>query len=79
MWDEYVEAQVHGPVRWGADVVALVLDPSFRGIWVEEAAGRLGCAEVGVLGWGRVQSGWVSQAARARSRSMSRPRAGRAR
>lgn len=42
--DEYVEAQVHGPVRWGADVVALVLDPSFRGTRVEEAAGRLGCA-----------------------------------
>ncbi|MEU3019948.1 DUF3626 domain-containing protein [Nocardiopsis sp. NPDC007018] len=42
--DEYVEAQVHGPVRWGADVVEVVLDPSFRGTWVEEAAGRLGCA-----------------------------------
>lgn len=41
--DEYVEAQVHGPVRWGADVVELVLDPSFRGTWVEEAAGGLGC------------------------------------
>lgn len=41
--DEYVEAQVHGPVRWGADVVELVLDPSFRGTWVEEAARGLGC------------------------------------
>ncbi|MFE1166545.1 DUF3626 domain-containing protein [Nocardiopsis sp. NPDC058789] len=35
---------VRGCARWGADVVALVLDPSFRGTRVEEAAGRLGCA-----------------------------------
>lgn len=42
--DEYVEAQVHGPVRWGADVAELVLDPSFRGTRVEEEARGLGCA-----------------------------------
>ncbi|USY17132.1 DUF3626 domain-containing protein [Nocardiopsis exhalans] len=42
--DEYVEAQVHGPVRWGVDVAELVLDPSFRGTAVEEAARGLGCA-----------------------------------
>jgi hypothetical protein len=29
--DDYIEAQVHGPVRLDADVEALVLDPSFRG------------------------------------------------
>lgn len=42
--DEYVEAQVHGPVRWGADVAELVLDPGFRGTEVEEVARGLGCA-----------------------------------
>jgi Protein of unknown function (DUF3626) len=41
--DDYVEAQVHGPVRLGADVEALVLDPAYRGTDVEAAAGRLGC------------------------------------
>ena len=41
--DDYVEAQVHGPVRLGADVEALVLDPSYRGTAVEAAAGRLAC------------------------------------
>lgn len=29
--DDYIEAQVHGPVRLGHDVEALVADPSFRG------------------------------------------------
>src|ERR1700677_2630915 len=28
--DDYIEAQVHGPVRLSADVEALVLDPSYR-------------------------------------------------
>jgi hypothetical protein len=42
--DDYVEAHVHGGVRFADDVDALVLDPCFRGTSVEEAAGRLGCA-----------------------------------
>ncbi|GAB2989684.1 DUF3626 domain-containing protein [Saccharothrix stipae] len=42
--DDYVEAHVHGPVRVAADVEALVLDPSYRGTDVEEAARRLPCA-----------------------------------
>jgi len=41
--DDYIEAQVHGPVRLEDDVEALVLDPSFRDTAVEQAAGRLGC------------------------------------
>lgn len=41
--DDYVEAQVHGPVRLARDVEALVLDPCFRGTPVERAARRLGC------------------------------------
>jgi hypothetical protein len=41
--DDYVEAQVHGPVRLGADLEALVLDPSYRDTAVEAAAGALGC------------------------------------
>ncbi|MFB7513454.1 DUF3626 domain-containing protein [Streptomyces sp. NPDC056144] len=41
--DDYVEAQVHGPVVIGRDVEALVLDPSHRGTEVEAAALRLGC------------------------------------
>jgi hypothetical protein len=41
--DDYIEAQVHGPVRLVGDVEALVLDPSFRGTSVERAARRLGC------------------------------------
>ncbi len=40
--DDYIEAQVHGPIRLDADVEALVLDPSFQGTAVEEAAQRLG-------------------------------------
>ncbi|ALO06409.1 hypothetical protein AQF52_0812 [Streptomyces venezuelae] len=42
--DDYVEAQVHGPVVIGRDVEALVLDPSHRGTEVEAAAGLLPCA-----------------------------------
>ena len=41
--DDYVEAQVHGPVRLDRDVEALVLDPSYRGTDVESAARRLAC------------------------------------
>jgi hypothetical protein len=42
--DDYVEAHVHGPVRLGTDVDAVVLDPSFIGTPVEAAARELGCA-----------------------------------
>ncbi|MEU9360390.1 DUF3626 domain-containing protein [Streptomyces sp. NPDC048301] len=41
--DDYVEAQVHGPVRPRRDAEALVLDPCYRGTAVESAALRLGC------------------------------------
>ncbi|MFI0941762.1 DUF3626 domain-containing protein [Streptomyces sp. NPDC021020] len=41
--DDYVEAQVHGPVRPDRHVEALVLDPCYRGTPVEAAALRLGC------------------------------------
>lgn len=42
--DDYVEAHVHGTVRFDTDVEALVLDPCFQGTSVEVAARRLGCA-----------------------------------
>jgi uncharacterized protein DUF3626 len=41
--DDYIEAQVHGPVRLAADVEALVLDPCYQGTEVEELAGKLPC------------------------------------
>lgn len=41
--DDYIEAQVHGPVLLDRHLEALVLDPSFRGTAVEEAARRLPC------------------------------------
>lgn len=41
--DDYVEAQVHGPVRFDRDVEALVLDPSHRGTEVEADARGLPC------------------------------------
>ncbi|WP_426243860.1 DUF3626 domain-containing protein [Nocardioides sp. LHG3406-4] len=41
--DDYVEAHVHGGLRLGMDVEALVLDPCFRGTAVSEAAERAGC------------------------------------
>ncbi|MGW4893522.1 DUF3626 domain-containing protein [Kitasatospora sp. NPDC004240] len=41
--DDYVEAQVHGPVSLTRDVEALVLDPCYRGTAVETAARALGC------------------------------------
>jgi hypothetical protein len=39
--DDYVEAQVHGPVLMERDVEALVLDPCYRGTAVEHAAAKL--------------------------------------
>ncbi|WP_051807756.1 DUF3626 domain-containing protein [Streptomyces sp. NRRL F-2664] len=41
--DDYIEAQVHGPVHFRSAVEALVLDPCYRGTPVESAALRLGC------------------------------------
>lgn len=41
--DDYVEAHVHGGVRFAEDVEAVVLDPCFEGSPVEAAAERLGC------------------------------------
>ncbi|MCG7526873.1 DUF3626 domain-containing protein [Streptomyces sp. OfavH-34-F] len=41
--DDYIEAQVHGPVRPDRHVEALVLDPCHRDTAVEAAARRLGC------------------------------------
>ncbi|MFI5642347.1 DUF3626 domain-containing protein [Streptomyces goshikiensis] len=41
--DDYVEAQVHGPVRLDRHVEAVVLDPCYRGTAVEAAARRLTC------------------------------------
>ncbi|WP_412074963.1 DUF3626 domain-containing protein [Streptomyces xanthophaeus] len=41
--DDYIEAQVHGPVRLDRHVEALVLDPCYRGTAVESAALRLPC------------------------------------
>ena len=42
--DDYIEAQVHGPVLLARDVEALVLDPCFRGTDVERLADELGCS-----------------------------------
>lgn len=41
--DDYIEAQIHGPVVLGRHVEALVLDPCYRSTPVEEAARRLPC------------------------------------
>ncbi|MFJ8859165.1 DUF3626 domain-containing protein [Streptomyces sp. NPDC102451] len=41
--DDYIEAQVHGPVRLDRHVEALVLDPCFQGTAVEKAARQLPC------------------------------------
>ncbi|WP_329458199.1 DUF3626 domain-containing protein [Streptomyces sp. NBC_01497] len=41
--DSHVEAQIHGPVRIGTDVEALVLDACYRGTPVEAAARHLPC------------------------------------
>ena len=42
--DDYIEAQVHGPVLMERDVEALVLDPCYRGTAVEAAAAELSIA-----------------------------------
>ncbi|MER6351722.1 DUF3626 domain-containing protein [Streptomyces sp. NPDC001634] len=41
--NDYIEAQVHGPVVLERDMEALVLDASYRGTLVEAAARRLPC------------------------------------
>ncbi|MFC8720229.1 DUF3626 domain-containing protein [Kitasatospora sp. NPDC057198] len=41
--DDYIEAQLHDPVRFDLHVAALVLDPSHRGTEVEAAARALPC------------------------------------
>lgn len=41
--DDYVEAHVHGPVRFETDVEAVVLDPCYADTDVMAAAERLGC------------------------------------
>jgi Protein of unknown function (DUF3626) len=41
--DDYIEAQVHGPVMIGTDVAALVLDPSYRSTAVAASARHLPC------------------------------------
>jgi hypothetical protein len=41
--DNYIEAHIHGPVRIAEDVEALVLDPSFQGTAIEQAARSLRC------------------------------------
>ena len=41
--DDYIEAHLHGPLRFDRDVEAVVLDPSHRDSPVEDAAHRLGC------------------------------------
>jgi Protein of unknown function (DUF3626) len=45
--DDYVEAQVHGPLLLARDVEALVLDPCFQGTDVQRAADRLPCPRSG--------------------------------
>lgn len=42
--DNYIEAQVHGPIKIEEDVEAIVLDPCYRGTSVERAAVTLPCA-----------------------------------
>jgi hypothetical protein len=41
--DDYIEAQVHGPIHLEEDVEALVLDPCYRNSDVEELASSLPC------------------------------------
>jgi len=41
--DDYIEAQVHGPLLLAHDVEALVLDPCFRDTDVQQWAEQLGC------------------------------------
>lgn len=41
--DDHIEAHIHGPLRIGSHIEALVLDPSYRGTAVEAAAQALPC------------------------------------
>lgn len=41
--DNYIEAHVHGPLVISRDVEAVILDPSFKGSPIEDAALSLGC------------------------------------
>lgn len=41
--DDYIEAHVHGPISIEEDVEAIVLDPSYAGTSVEQAAAKLQC------------------------------------
>jgi hypothetical protein len=41
--DDYIEAHVHGVVRFASDVEAVVLDPCYRGTAVEQLAAKLAC------------------------------------
>lgn len=41
--DDYIEAQVHGPLLIGRDVEAVVLDPAYRGTGIEHSADKMGC------------------------------------
>nr|WP_245811979.1 DUF3626 domain-containing protein [Actinophytocola xinjiangensis] len=41
--DDYIEAQVHGPLDLATDVEAVVLDPSYRGTPVDTVAHTLPC------------------------------------
>ena len=41
--DNYIEAQVHGPLRLACDVEALVLDPCYAGTEIEKLARTLPC------------------------------------
>lgn len=42
--DNYVEAHIHGPLVISEDIEALILDPSFKGTHIEDAALLLSCA-----------------------------------
>lgn len=42
--DDYIEAQVHGPIRLTDHVEALVLDPCYRGTEIERLARSLPCS-----------------------------------
>ena len=41
--DDYIEAHVHGVIRFATDVEAVVLDPCYRDTAVEELAAELAC------------------------------------
>jgi hypothetical protein len=41
--DDYIEAQIHGPLRLAQDVEAIVLDPCYQGTEIERLASNLSC------------------------------------